>query len=140
MEQYKQIVEQAIQELNYDLEKARVENEEYHWVFKEGTATIGVELFELETDKKPFLTVYSYMMTIPPNNIPEFFAELLILNSAMVIASFMLNGNKIYLKADRNMEGADVEEVKYIIKKLAFYADKWDGYLIDKYSDKLAKE
>ncbi len=139
MEQFKQIVEKAIADLGYDVEKARVEDKNYHWIFKEGSATIAVELFELETDKRPFIVVYSYMMTLPPNNLPEFLAELLILNSVMVVASFMLEENKIYLKADRDLNGADVEEIKYIINKVAFYADKWDDYLINKYSDKISK-
>ena len=138
MEEYKKIIEEAIASLGYDIEKARVEGQPYHWVFKEGSATISVELFELETDKRPFFIVYSYIMTLPPNNVVEFLAELLILNSAMVVASFMLEGNKIYLKADRDLKGADVDEIKYIIEKVAFYADKWDDYLINKYSDKIS--
>ena len=137
MEQYREIVEKAISELGYDLEKSRVEGENYHWVFKEGSATIAVELFELDTDKRPFIVVYSYIMTLPPNNLPQFLAELLILNSAMVVASFMIEENKVFLKADRDLQGADPEEIKYIIKKVAFYADKWDDYLVDKYSDKI---
>ncbi len=137
---YKELVTQALQELGYNPEEALVNGEEFHWVIKKGSAGVGIELFELETDKRPFILVYSYIMKIPPNRLPELFAELLMLNATMVVASFIIEGDKILLKADRDLIGADKDELKYIIEKVSFYADKLDDYLIDKYSDKVVKK
>ncbi len=138
--EYKKIVEEALKEITDNPEKALVKGHDFHWVIKKGSASIGIELFELETDKRPFILVYSYIMKLPGNKLPELFAELLMLNATMVVASFIVEGDKILLKADRDLIGADKDELKYIIEKVAFYADKLDGYLIDKYSDKVIRK
>lgn len=140
LQKYYKIVEEGLKEYGVDVEKARIEGQEGHWVFTKGSAIISVEVFEIPEQGKGYLLVSSPIMDIPKERLLELATELLTLNGTLTQASFFFYHGKVMLKNDRPLSGLDKIEVVHMLESLAHYADYLDNYLVEKYYGDSVKE
>jgi hypothetical protein len=133
LKHYYHLVEEALREYGVNVDAARVEGQEGHWVFSKGSALVSVEVFEIPEQQQGHLLITSPVMDIPKERLLELATELLTLNGTLTQAAFFFYQGKVMLKSDRPLAGLDKIEVVHMLERLAFYADSLDNYLVEKY-------
>ena len=112
--------------------------EQFRWLFHWGSARIEVTVVEREA--AGYLQVSSPLMTLPQTGLEGFFRALLNQNLEMTSAALALHENVVYVFSERPLDGMDTEEARYIITRVASYADDLDNDLVNTYGGSLYDE
>jgi Putative bacterial sensory transduction regulator len=134
---YYDMVENCIQELGVEPIKARMPNKEGEWELTKGSITVWVSITYLEQNKTSYIQVLSPVVNVPANNILKFYEDLLETNHTLYGVAFTKYDKWIYVKAIRETEGLDQNEVFNMITRVGNYADMYDDVFWAKYSAKL---
>ncbi len=112
--------------------------EGFRWLFQWGSARIEVTV--AERGAAGYLQVSSPLMTLPDTGLEAFFRALLNQNLEMTSAALALHENVVYVFSERPLDGMDTEEARFIITRVASYADDLDNYLVNTYGGKLYED
>lgn len=132
LRQYHAIAEQAI--ANLGLSPAECSGEELGiWHLKKGSARVTLEVFMNPENDTPYCRVICPVMPIPEARRNELYSELLDINMAYIGVTFAKTDDRIFVKADREAEGLDVNELFVMLNRIGNLADYYDDILQEKY-------
>lgn len=129
---YKGMIEEIIRSWNlvpldiYDPEKKI-------WRLVQGSAYFDIGIYTFENGGN-YLVVSSPICKIPLDNLLPFYRRLLEMNDAMLGVKFSIQGNQVWLLAQRECEGMDIGEANRLIDNLRFFADNVDDVLMNEFS------
>ncbi len=132
---YYEIVETCIKELGIDPATTRGELEG-QWNLKRGSASVWVDVWEMDSNKQVYFQLLSPVVGVPAENREAFFNELLQINHTLYGVAFTVKDNYAYIKMIREAQGLDKSEASAMLDRIGFYADKYDDMLRDKYFNK----
>ncbi len=134
---YYEMVEGCLTELGIDAASVRTPNKEGEWELSKGSITLWVNITYLEQNKSTYIQVLSPVVSVPANNLQKFYEELLETNHTLYGVAFTKYDKWIYVKAIREVEGLDKNELFNMITRVGNYADMYDDVFWAKYSAKL---
>jgi len=132
--QYIDLIEQALEHLQLDPAEARGDNPG-QWNLKRGTATVWIDIYEIEEQKGEYFQVLSPVMTLPEEKDKQFelFEFLLYQNSKLFGIAFSVMDGAVYLKFIREVEGLDLSEIVTTIGRAGNYCDFFNDKLVKKF-------
>ena len=133
LRQYHAVVEQAIANLGLSPAECLDETEAGVWRLRKGSAQITVRVYVHDESQVTYCRVICPLMPSPTQRREELFDELLELNMNYIGITFGKTAEWIYLKADREAEGLDVNEMYYMLNRVGVLADHYDDILEQKY-------
>jgi hypothetical protein len=132
-------IENILSMIDINPNEARAHSiEGFRWFFHWGSAHIEVTVIEREASG--YFRVFAPLMTLPASNRETLFRALLNHNLEMTSAALALYDDVVYVFSERPLEGMDTEEARYIITRVASYADDLDNYLVTTYGGKLYED
>jgi hypothetical protein len=137
LQYYYQMVDDCIKELGIDPAKARIAGKKNEWELTKGSVSLWITITYLEQNKNTYIQVLSPVVNVPANNLLRFYEELLETNHTLYGVAFTKFDKWIYVKAIREIEGLDSNELFNMITRVGNYADMYDDVFWAKYSAKL---
>ncbi len=132
-------IENILSMIDINPNEARAHSiEGFRWLFRWGSARIEVTV--IERDAVGYFQISSPLMTLPDAGIETFFRALLNHNLEMTSAALALHENIVYVFSERPLDGMDTEEARYIITRVASYADDLDNHLVNTYGGSLYQD
>jgi hypothetical protein len=130
------MVEDVLLELGHAVSDCRASaerDEQKAWEVKQGSATVRIALSM--RDEAPHLRVISTVLTLTPKvDEAALFARLLKLNRTVLCsAAFALDGKHVQIVAERPTLDLDRSEVFDVIRRIEFYADEYDDWLVEEF-------
>ena len=132
LDQYYQIVEQAIQKIGLDPTKFRGD-QAGEWTLHRGEYSIWIDVWYDEKEQVAYLQVVAPVMEIPGESETVLFRDLLQINLQLCGVAFAVHGDKIVLKGTRVAEGLDVEEARAMILLVSKYIGNFAPLLLQRY-------
>jgi len=129
---YYQMAEEAIRILGVDPTDCQ-DQEPGRWFLIRGSAEIVVQIYFNSENNLAYCRVYSPFMRIPDQNQLTFFGELLDINMDYAGIAFGRRNDWIFLKAEREVNGLDVDELVVMIKRIGIVTDHYDDIFKAKY-------
>ena len=102
------------------------------WRLVQGSAYFDIGIYNFQNGGD-YLVVSSPICKIPANNLLAFYRRLLEMNDTMLGVKFSVQGNQVWMLAQRECEGMDIGEAKRLIDNLRFFADEVDDELMNKF-------
>ena len=104
----------------------------YAWFLSKGNASITIKLTK-DSNEQNILKVFSFLFTTRMPVDDKLLEELLQLNLQYVGISFGLSNYDVILKADREIQGLDHEEIYLMLHRVGNLADFFIHYFAERY-------
>ncbi len=134
---YYDMVDSCVKELGADPLKARLPNKKGEWELTKGSITLWISITYLEQNKTTYVQVLAPVVNVPTSSVQKFYEELLEINHTLYGVAFTKYDKWVYIKAIREVEGLDNNELFNMITRVGNYADMYDDVFWAKYSAKL---
>lgn len=132
---YYEIIESCIKDMGEDPIACRGELDG-QWNLKRGSASVWVDVWEMESNKQIYFQLLSPVVGVPPTNREAFYQELLQINHTLYGVAFTIKDNYAYIKMIREAQGLDKTEAAAMLDRIGYYADLYDDKLREKYFGK----
>lgn len=131
---YFNIVEKALKTLKVNPKEARGTNAG-QWNLKRGTATVWLDVYELDQDRGAYFQAMAPVVTVPNEKkvYSQMCEDLLHINYQIFGIAFAIHENAVYLKFIREVEGLDESEVLHTIGRCGNYADFYNEKFVKRY-------
>lgn len=121
MQNYFQIVEEAIQKIGLDPVGTRG-NEQGQWNLKKGNFDIMIDVWTQEN--KTFFQILCPLCMIPADSKEDFYLHLLKKNFGLCGLAYSIMDETVFLKYTIEAEQLTIDNIYNIITKTAFYAEQ----------------
>lgn len=128
---YYQLVDQAIRTLGVDPELCRGDKPG-QWNMQRGSASVWIDMFDIE-GQGGYFQCMAPVSAVPQSNKEAFYTEVLELNHKLYGVGLTKYKDYVYIKAIRELEGLDVNEILATLRRVGTYADDYDDYFKNKY-------
>ena len=132
LQPYYRMAEEAILALGVDPKDCQ-DKEAGRWFLIRGSAEIVVQIYYNNENSIAYCRVYSPFMLIPAERKEAFFGDLLDINMDYAGIAFGRRNDWIFLKAEREVNGLDVNELVVMIKRIGIVTDHYDDIFKEKY-------
>lgn len=129
---YFQMVEDCIRDLGVEPATCKGEKEG-QWDLKKGSASVWIDVFKKEKDFYGYFQCMGPVCKVPEKRTLEFYQEVLEINHKLYGVGMTKFKDFIYIKAIRELDGLDKEEVMATIKRVGGYANDYDDHFKKKY-------
>ena len=132
LQQYYDMVDNIIKSLGVDPAACKSETPG-QWNLKKGSATVWIDVWQVQNEERGYFQVMSPVCQVPVNNQHLFTKELLEINHTLYGVAFTIFKDWAYIKMIREVDGLDQKEAEAMINRVGNYADDWDDKLKAKY-------
>lgn len=132
MELYYEVIEDAIAMLGVEPNTCRGELPG-QWTLKNKEQEVWIDLWEIETEKRPYFQVLAPMMQVSSEISPAIYRELLEINYNLYGVAFSIKESQLYVKVLREAEGLTAKEAHAMILRVGTYAVDIGEELLLKY-------
>lgn len=133
IQDFYQIVEDAINQLGVDPNNCRDEEENGAWALMRGDQEVWIDCWYVDEEDNVYFQVLAPIFELNEDLPIEFYKELLEVNYTMLGVSFGTYKNMLALKVIREANGMDSDEAHDIIDKVGNYASEYGPALGAKY-------
>ncbi|MEO0126470.1 MAG: YbjN domain-containing protein [candidate division WOR-3 bacterium] len=130
---YEKMVNDLLASFGLDPEKCR-HRPRTLWSAYRGSALIYIDIFKLEDID--YVEISCPLMLLPSRNLLPFYKRLLELNYQLMGAKFFVRDQWVYLAENRELKGLDSEELKAMIERVSYHADRLDEALIEEFKSR----
>lgn len=133
LEEASKLVESSIQGLNIDPIACRKETPG-QWNVTINGAPVYIDVFNFHTNPENYyLQICSPLLKVPEKNNESFYLDLLEINYDMYNCAICKKGDWFYVLSLRPTKGLDLNEVNWILDKVAYYSNDYYSKLTFKY-------
>lgn len=133
LEEASKLVESSIQGLNIDPIACRKEKDG-QWNVTINGAPVYIDVFNFQTNPENYyLQICSPLLKVPEKNNESFYLDLLEINYDMYNCAICKKGDWFYVMSLRPTKGLDLNEVNWILDKVAYYSNDYYSKLTFKY-------
>ncbi|MEO0155564.1 MAG: YbjN domain-containing protein [candidate division WOR-3 bacterium] len=130
---YEKMVNDLLASFGLDPEKCR-HRPRTLWSAYRGSALIYIDIFKIEDID--YLEISCPLMLLPSRNLLPFYKRLLELNYQLMGAKFFVRDQWVYLAENRELKGLDSGELKVMIERVSYHADRLDEALIEEFKSR----
>jgi glycyl-tRNA synthetase alpha subunit len=123
-------VENFISKLGVDPKGCRMENPG-SWSLTKGSAEVWIDVMEI--NQHGYFQCMGPISPVPTTRTQEFFQEILETNHQLYGVGMTKFKDWIYIKAIRETDGLDENEIESTVMRIGNYADDYDDYFKNKY-------
>ena len=130
---YIALVDQCISNLGVDPSICKTPEKPGQWDLKKGSASVWIDVFWDEKNNCGYFQCMAPVCEIPAVNREAFFEEVLKEAHNLYGCAFTKHENWIYVKAIREVNNLELEEVTSTLNRIGYYGDFFDDHFRNKY-------
>ncbi|MGQ9816535.1 MAG: YbjN domain-containing protein [bacterium] len=130
---YEKMVNDLLTSYGLDPEKCRHRLKTL-WSAYRGFALIYTEIFTL--DDIDYLEISCPIILLPSQNLLPFYRKLLEINCQLIGIKFLVRDQWVYIAEERELAKLDFEELKAMVERVSYTADRLDELLIDEFKSR----
>uniref|UniRef100_A0A7V0Z3W1 YbjN domain-containing protein n=1 Tax=candidate division WOR-3 bacterium TaxID=2052148 RepID=A0A7V0Z3W1_UNCW3 len=127
---YEKMVNDLLSSFGLDPEKCR-HRPRTLWSAYRGSALVYIDIFKLEDID--YIEISCPIMLLPSRNLLVFYKKLLEFNYQLMGVKFFVRDQWVYLAENRGLKGLDSDELKGMIERVSYHADRLDEALIEEF-------
>ncbi len=127
---YEKMVNDLLASFGLDPEKCR-HRPKTLWSAYRGSALIYTEIFKI--DDVDYIEISCPIMLLPSKNLLPFYRKLLEINFQLMGIKFFVRDQWVYIAENRELKGLDSEELKAMILRVSYHADRLDETLSEEF-------
>jgi len=131
---YEKMVNDLLSNFGLDPEKCR-HRPRTLWSAYRGSALIYIDIFKLEDID--YIEISCPIMLLPSRNLLVFYKKLLEFNYQLMGVKFFVRDQWVYLAENRELKGLDSDELKGMIERVSYHADRLDEALIEEFKSQV---
>ncbi len=131
---YEKVVNDLLSSFGLDPEKCR-HRPRTLWSAYRGSALVYIDIFKLEDIN--YIEISCPIMLLPSRNLLVFYKKLLELNYQLMGVKFFVRDQWVYLAENRELKGLDSDELKGMIERVSYHADRLDEGLIEEFKSRV---
>jgi len=131
---YEKVVNDLLSSFGLDPEKCR-HRPRTLWSAYRGSALVYIDIFKLEDID--YIEISCPIMLLPSRNLLVFYKKLLELNYQLMGVKFFVRDQWVYLAENRELKGLDSDELKGMIERVSYHADRLDEALIEEFKSQV---